>query len=89
MQSEWSLPCPRMPARLAACARPREGAEHFSLAGGSKDHNLSSIHLEILKNIWAKKKKKNLMETRLLTRLESQTDFPKTFCMAPAEKHLG
>ena len=36
-QSEWSLPSPRLPGRLAACARPREGAEHFSLAGGRKD----------------------------------------------------
>ena len=75
-QSEWSLPSPRLPGRLAACARPREGAEHFSLAGGRKDsqHFLYSFRT-VLKYI---NLAKNIMETRFLTELESQTNFPKT-----------
>lgn len=75
-QSEWSLPGPRLPGRSAACARPREGAEHFSLAGGRKDcqHFLYSFRT-VLKYI---NLAKNIMEARFLTELESQTNFPKT-----------
>ena len=75
--SEWSLPGPRLPGRLAACARPREGAEHFSLAGGRKDGQrfLYSFRT-VLKYI---NLAKNIMETRFFTELESQTNFPKTF----------
>lgn len=52
-QSEWSRSVPRRPARSPANARFKKGCRNtLTRQGALKIANLSSIHLEILKNIW-------------------------------------